>query len=49
MGSLWHEDSRLQIISRMEREYVALIMLLTTAVFVAAIAVWRTQTKGQGQ
>ncbi len=43
MGILWTEDSRLKVISTLERYYVALIMLLTTALFSAALAVWRLQ------
>lgn len=43
MGILWHEKSRLHIISKMERYYVALIMFLTTALFSAGLAVWRQQ------
>jgi hypothetical protein len=45
MGSLWHEQSRSAVIGRMERYYVALIMLLTVAIFVAGLTVWRQQRK----
>jgi hypothetical protein len=45
MGTLWQEDSRLAVISKMERTYVALVVLLTTALFVAGIAVWRQARK----
>jgi hypothetical protein len=40
-GLLWSEESRLARISRIEMEYIALAMLLTTALFTAALAVWR--------
>ena len=45
MGSLWHEQSRSAVIGRMERYYIALIMLLTVAIFVAGLTVWRQQQK----
>lgn len=43
MGALWYEQSRLQIVGKMERYYTVLIMLLTTAVFAGGLAVWRQQ------
>jgi hypothetical protein len=43
MGILWTEESRLQVISRFERYYIAFTMLLTAAIFIAGIAVWRMQ------
>ena len=42
-GVLWREDSRIAISGKMERLYVALAMLLTSAIFVAGVAVWRKQ------
>jgi hypothetical protein len=45
MGSLWLEQSRLAVIAKMEREYVALIVLLTTSLFVAGLAVARLRNK----
>ena len=46
MGILWTEESRLQVIGRLERYYVAFTMLLTAAIFIAATAVWRKQQGG---
>jgi hypothetical protein len=43
LGTLWSEASRLKVISTMERYYVALIMLLTTTIFMAGLTVWRKQ------
>jgi hypothetical protein len=43
MGILWTEESRLQVIGRLERYYVIFTMLLTAAIFMAAMAVWRKQ------
>jgi hypothetical protein len=43
-GVLWHEDSRITVIGKLERMYVALTMLLTSAIFVAGVAVWRKQS-----
>ena len=43
LGSLWSEASRLKVIGTMERYYVALIMLLTTTIFMAGLTLWRKQ------
>jgi TIR domain len=43
LGTLWSEESRLKVIGTMERYYVALIMLLTTTIFMAGLTVWRRQ------
>jgi len=43
MGILWGEKSRLAIIAKMEKLYVALTMLLTSAIFISGIALWRRQ------
>jgi hypothetical protein len=43
MGILWTEESQLQVIGRLERYYIAFTMLLTAAIFVAGVAVWRKQ------
>ena len=40
-GVLWREDSRISISGKLQRLYVALTMLLTGAIFVAGLAVWR--------
>lgn len=42
-GLLWYENSRLAIAEKMEWLYAALTILLTSAIFVAGIAVWRKQ------
>jgi hypothetical protein len=42
-GMLWSEESRLQVIGTLERYYVVFTMLLTAAVFMAGVAVWRKQ------
>jgi len=42
-GVLWHEDSRIAIMGKLERMYVTLTMLLTSAIFAAGVAVWRKQ------
>jgi phage terminase large subunit-like protein len=46
MGILWTEASRLQVIGRLERYYVVFTMLLTAAIFIAGMAVWRNQQGG---
>ena len=44
-GVLWREESRLSMMGKLQRMYVTLTMLLTTAIFVAGIAVWRKQSQ----
>ncbi|MEO8249030.1 MAG: hypothetical protein ABI589_06640 [Burkholderiales bacterium] len=39
---LWFEDSQREVIGRLERWYMLLAMLLTVALFVVAITVWRS-------
>ncbi|HKA43659.1 MAG TPA: hypothetical protein VKF40_16890 [Burkholderiales bacterium] len=43
LGILWSEGSRLKVVGTMERYYVALIMLLTTTIFMAGLTLWRRQ------
>lgn len=43
-GLLWSESSRLRTIGKLEMQYIVLAMSLTTALFTAALAIWRMGT-----
>lgn len=46
-GTMWPESSRRAVIDKMERYYVALVALVTTAIFTAGLAVWRLTQQGR--
>ena len=45
---LWSEESRSEVVGWFVRYYAAIAFLMTTALFVVAIAVWRTLRDEQG-